>query len=121
MRRMTIVTGIVLTATLAGCGGGKEASGNVHEGPGGPDAVDLTMQDLQFSPDSLDLSAGSTVEVQLTNDGDQAHNFTIDDLDLSSGTIDPGKVVTVTFTVPTGTTQFVCTFHPGMDGQIVAA
>jgi nitrite reductase (NO-forming) len=121
MRRMTIVTAIVLAGMLAGCGGGTESSGDVHEGPGGPDAVDVAMQDLQFSPDSLDLSAGSTVEVELTNDGGQAHNFTIDDLDLSSGTIDPGKIVTVTFTVPDGTTQFVCTLHPGMDGQIVAA
>jgi nitrite reductase (NO-forming) len=116
---VTIV--IVLAGTLAACGGGgPETSGDVHQGPGGPDAVKVTMEDVRFGPDSLELPAGSTVEIELTNDGDQAHNFTIEDLDVSSGTVDPGEVVTVTFSVPDGTTTFVCTFHPGMDGEIVA-
>jgi plastocyanin len=120
MRRMTVLAALALVGALVACGGGSGPSGDVKSGPGGPDAVPLTMQDFQFSPASLRLAADSTVEVELTNDGDQAHNFTIDDLDLASGTIDPGEVVTVTFRVPTGTTTFQCTLHPGMDGQIVA-
>ena len=59
-----------------------------------------------------------TVEVR--NDGSNGHNFTIDELDLSTGTVEPGQVVTATLEVPDGTTEFRCTFHPGMRGEIVA-
>jgi plastocyanin len=39
---------------------------------------------------------------------------------MSTGTVEPGDAVTATLTVPAGTTAFYCTFHPGMDGEIVA-
>jgi plastocyanin len=78
------------------------------------------MIDQEFEPTQLELEAGSEVEIQVTNDGDQVHNFTIDDLDLSTGTMESGDVMIATFTVPEGTTEFHCTFHSGMDGEIVA-
>lgn len=45
----------------------------------------------------------------------------MDERDLSTGTIDPGEVVTATFTVPEEPVAFVCTFHPGMTGRLVPA
>jgi plastocyanin len=55
-----------------------------------------------------------------SNEGSFGHNLTIDELDRSTGTVEPGQVVTATFVVHDGTAKYHCTFHPGMDGEIVA-
>ena len=115
-RTPLIALAVVLVA-LTACS--RERSGDVQEGSGGPDAVQVTLNDDEFEPDVLQLDAGTEVTVEVRNDGSNGHNFTIDELDLSTGTVDPGQVVTATFEVPAGTTEFHCTFHPAMDGEIV--
>jgi plastocyanin len=105
---------------LAVVGCSRERSGEVITGPGGPDAIDVATEDSRFVPESLELEAGAEVEIEIRNDGAAQHNFVIDDLNLSTGTLSSGDVVTATLTVPDGTTAFHCTFHPGMDGEIVA-
>ncbi|HZD79623.1 MAG TPA: cupredoxin domain-containing protein [Actinomycetota bacterium] len=107
-----------LALGLVACGSSRGGSGQIHEGPGGPDAVKVVMEDSRFEPDPLRLPAGTKVTVGLTNEGDENHNFTIDALHLPTGTMASGDGVSATFTVPTGSTEFHCTFHPGMDGTI---
>jgi plastocyanin len=114
--RAAIVTLGVTLVTLAACA--RERSSEVHEGAAGSDAVELVLQDDAFVPDDLSLKAGTEVDVEVRNEG--RHNFTIDALDLSTGTVEPGEVVKATFVVPNGTTEYHCTFHPGMRGEIVA-
>ena len=109
---------LVTLVVLTGCA--RERSGDVHDGVAGPDAVEVVQEDDAFDPEALRLEAGSEVEVEVRNEGNDAHNFTIDALDLSTGTIEPGHVITATFEVPNGTTAYHCTFHPGMRGEIVA-
>jgi hypothetical protein len=58
------------------------------------------------------------VTVQITNDGEATHDFAIDDLDLSTGPMEPGTVMTAEFTVPDGTGTYRCTIHSGMGGEI---
>jgi plastocyanin len=99
----------------------RERSGDVHDGSAGSDAVEVTLHDDAFEPDVLHLDAGNEVSVEVRNEGGNGHNFTIDDLDLSTGTVEPGNVVTANFVVPEGTTTYHCTFHPGMSGEIVAS
>jgi plastocyanin len=117
-RAAVIVASLALVA-LTACS--RERSGDVHNGAGGPDAISVTLHDDEFAPDVLHLDAGTDVEVEVRNDGGNQHNFTIDDLDLSTGTVEPGNVVTASFTVPDGTTEYHCTFHPDMTGEIVPA
>ena len=114
----SIVTLAVTLVALTGCA--RERSGDVHEGAAGSDAVEVVLQDDAFVPDGLRLEAGTEVDVEVRNEGSNEHNFTIDALDLSTGTIEPGQVMTATFEVPNGMTEYHCTFHPGMRGQIVA-
>jgi len=112
---------IVLAVTvvaLTGCA--RERSGDVHQGSAGPDAVEVVQHDDAFEPEALHLEAGTEVDVEVRNQGSNGHNFTIDALDLSTGTIEPGQVMTATFVVPNGMTEYRCTFHPGMRGEIVA-
>ena len=113
----SIVTLAVTLVALTGCA--RERSGDVHEGPAGSDAVEVVLQDDAFVPGGLRLEAGTEVDVVVRNEGSNEHNFTIDALDLSSGTIEPGHVMTATLVVPNGTTEYHCTFHPDMRGQIV--
>ena len=114
----SVVTLAVSLVALTGCARGR--SGDVHEGAAGADAVEVVLQDDAFVPDDLRLEAGTEVDVEVRNDGSDGHNFTIESLDLSTGTIEPGHVMTATFVVPNGTTEYHCTFHPGMRGVIVA-
>jgi plastocyanin len=116
--RSSVVTLAVILVALTGCA--RERSGDVHEGAAGSGAVEVVLQDDAFVPDGLSLEAGTEVDVEVRNAGSDGHNFTIDALDLSTGTIEPGQVMTATFVVPNGTTGYHCTFHPGMRGEIVA-
>jgi plastocyanin len=116
-RIRTPAVGLVI-ALLALTACSRERSGDVRNGQAGPDAVEITMVDDGFTPDALRLEAGTEVTVEVRNEGSYGHNFTIDELDLSTGTVEPGEVMTATFLVPSGTTEYRCTFHPGMDGEI---
>ncbi len=103
---------------LTGCA--PERSGDVHEGSAGADAVEVVQRDDAFEPEALHLEAGIEVDIEVRNEGSNDHNFTIDALELSTGTIEPGNVMTATFVVPNGSTEYRCTFHPSMRGEIVA-
>lgn len=116
--RTSLVVVTVALVALTGCA--QERSGDVHEGPAGSDAVEIVQHDDAFEPGTLHLEAGTEVDVEVRNEGGDDHNFTIDALNLSTGTIEPRQVMTATFTVPSGTTEYHCTFHPGMHGEIVA-
>lgn len=114
----TLIVGLAIAlVALTACS--RERSGDVRDGEAGEGAVEIALQDDEFAPDVLELEAGTDVTVEVRNDGSYGHNFTIDALDLSTGTVEPGQVVTATFEVPDGTTGYHCTFHPGMDGEIV--
>ena len=115
--RTPIVGLVIALVALTACS--RERSGDVRDGEAGAHAVGVVVQDDEFGPDVLSLEAGTEVIVEVRNDGSYGHNFTIDELDLSTGTVEPGQVVTASFVVPDGTTGFHCTFHPGMDGEIV--
>jgi nitrite reductase (NO-forming) len=112
-------TVVVTLIVLTGCG--AEASGNVSAGPGGPGAVPVVAVDNRFEPERLDLPAGDEIEVEVTNEGGTTHDFTIEELDLSTGPIEPGEVATATLTVPGGEITFVCSLHGGMEGSVTGS
>ena len=119
LRSRTSIVGLaVALVAIAACS--RDRSGDVQEGPGGSNAVRVVLVDDEFAPDVLRSDEGAKVTVEVRNDGSYGHNFTIESMDLSTGTVEPGQVVTATFVVPNGTTEYRCTFHPGMDGEIVA-
>jgi plastocyanin len=118
-RLVAIGAAVGLIVVLAGCGAGEEASGDVHKGAAGAGAVRVVMQDDRFQPAVLRVPAGSPVTLEVRNDGQKNHNLTIAGLDVSTGPMHHGDVTTVRLTAPKGTTQFRCTWHQGMVGQIV--
>lgn len=113
------ITVTALGVALAACGNSSDPVGNVAAGPAAGDATSIEAADGDvFTPETLELPAGEEVTIQIANTDDRAHDFAIEAADLNTGTIEAGEVATATFTVPEGTTEFVCTFHGGMTGTI---
>ncbi len=106
---------------------------------GGGNSFNVTMTDFKFQPDTLNVSAGQTVTVNLKNSGSVQHTFTVMKTPISgsytsadagnifynSDVVQPGASKTVTFTAPStaGTYQIICTvqghFEAGMHGSLV--
>lgn len=108
--------------TDEGAGAGTpELSGAVNDrGSTTLDAgeLDLTAGDFFFEPTFVAVEGETTLTVQVTNEGDVAHTFTIGDQDIDV-TLDPGQSETVELTYGgEGTLTFVCRFHEaqGMQG-----
>lgn len=76
----------------------------------------VTIQNMQFSPGSMTIPAGTTVT--WTNRDSVAHTVTADTNLWDSGIIQPGQSVMMRFTSP-GTYSYHCRIHPQMRGQIV--
>jgi nitrite reductase (NO-forming) len=113
------ITVTALGVALAACGNSSDPVGNVASRPATGDAVKIQAVDGdRFTPATLDLPAGEEVTIEITNADDRAHDFAVEAAGLNTGTIQAGAVATATFTVPEGTTEFVCTFHRGMTGTI---
>ena len=114
-----ILTVTALGMALAACSNSSDPVGNVAAGSATGDAAKIQAVDGDhFTPKTLEMPAGEAVTIEITNADGRAHDFAIEAADLNTGTIQAGAVATATFTVPEGTTEFVCTFHRGMTGTI---
>jgi nitrite reductase (NO-forming) len=114
-----VITVTALGVALAACGNSSDPVGKVASGPATGDAAKIQAVDGdRFTPATLELPVGEQVTIEITNADDRAHDFAIEAANLNTGTIEAGAVATATFTVPEGTTEFVCTFHGGMTGTI---
>jgi plastocyanin len=116
---ITVITVTALGVALAACSNSSDPVGNVAAGSATGDAAKIQAADgNRFTPATLKLPAGEEVTIEITNTDDRAHDFAIEAAKLNTGTIAAGAVATAIFTVPKGTTEFVCTFHRGMTGTI---
>ena len=125
-RRAAVVAALPLLLLVACSGGSDEPAGaSSVTTTGAPDAqaatVDMTDK-LVFSPSTVNAKVG-TVTLTVTNSGLVPHNLHFDDDALGkTGTVDGKKSedLTVRFD-KAGTFDFVCSFHPGMDGKVVVS
>jgi plastocyanin len=121
---------VVAVLALAGtaCGGddGSEAGGGASAaasstdggggGGGGGGAGDqtVTIKDFTYDPSELTVDGSTTIEV--LNEDDAEHSFTLDD-DSVSQDVQPGESATVTID-PAASIGWHCEFHPDMTGTI---
>ncbi len=142
MRKLTIILAVV-GLVLAGCGddgststGSESGSGSGSESSGEApvqlegdvqnhgtkevaDGATLEMEqdDFYFGPTFVKTTAGATITVKLNNEGDVAHTFTIDALDIDVE-VAAGDSDEVEVTLPdTGATAFYCRFHKDSNGM----
>lgn len=84
-------------------------------GGGGATSAEIEAEDFAFSPDSVDVSAGS-VTLTVSNKDSTAHTFTLDD-GSSNTPLPPGSTEKITLDL-TQTVGFHCTIHPSMTGTL---
>ncbi|MEA2497422.1 MAG: hypothetical protein QOJ29_5333 [Thermoleophilaceae bacterium] len=73
------------------------------------------MYDNYFKPKTITGKAGSTVKIELKNEGKRDHNFKIDSQSSANADVAPGKNSTVSVKIPaSGSVQFYCEYHKGL-------
>ena len=112
---------LALSLTLAACGGGGgeqegPAAGSAGQTESAPSAVGpvIEMADLRFEPRELTVRRGETVTFR--NVGEVTHNAK--GKDFFARVVEPGGSYRRRFN-QTGSFDYVCTFHPGMEGTLV--
>lgn len=131
-----VVACFALIVVVAGCGGDDEGSTDTGGGatsapaetsgagggaaaPAGGKGKEVVMKDIKFSPATVNVKTGETVTWK--NDDSVGHDVTADDDSFSSGDaggIQPGQDYAHEF-AKAGTFKYVCTVHPGMEGDVV--
>lgn len=145
MRRgVVIVAGCVLLLAAAGCGsssssssggttteesgggGGQKTIAGVKANDHGTKAVEdngkteVELDDFYFEPTVLEGKPGQKVTLELKNEGQTEHTFTIDSQNVNKD-LGPGEEAEVDVTIPkSGVVSFYCEFHKssGMAGAL---
>jgi plastocyanin len=114
------------TTGSSGSGGGQKAIAGVQANDHGTKAVatsgktEVELGDYYFKPTVLEGTAGQKVTLELKNDGQVEHTFTIDAQGIDQD-LQPGDTAEVTVTIPkSGAVSFYCKFHKssGMAGAL---
>jgi plastocyanin len=135
---VVVIAGLCLVFAAAGCGGSSSSSGDESEGTtsttiGGAQVeshgtkdvssesgkVEIELYDNYFEPTILKGKPGQMVELELKNEGNAEHTFTIAEQSVNKE-IQPGDETETDVKFPAnGELKFVCTFHQG-EGMIGA-
>ena len=139
-----LVAAVAVALVTAACGGSDESSseGGGSESSGetmtingdtannhgsvdltGKDETEVELDDFYFGPTVITGDAGSTVKLELANESNNEHNFTLEDQGIDQD-VDAGEQVDVEVTIPdSGSVEFFCKYHKGsgMVGELTAA
>jgi plastocyanin len=80
--------------------------------------LEMTIEDFSYSPESIDAAAGTQIFVELANDGEQEHTFTIEELSIDEA-LQSGEDLDVTI-IPDeeGEYTIFCRNHDGMTATL---
>lgn len=136
MRRAMLVVGVLALVATA-CGGRQQGSpasptvpptappvqlqGQVNDHGtkdlGTATELSVKVDDFFFEPTFVKASPGATVTVELDNEGQAPHTFTVESLGVDE-TLQPGDRKEVQLTLPqSGVVNFICRFHVGLGMQ----
>jgi plastocyanin len=122
-------SGGTTTEASSGGGGGQKTIAGVNANDHGTKAVaakgktEVELDDFYFSPTVLQGKPGQKVTLELKNEGNTEHSFTIDSQGIDQE-LQPGDVAEVTVTIPkSGAVSFYCKFHKssGMAGALAVS
>jgi plastocyanin len=102
---------------------GEDANDHGSTDASGEDELKLEADDFYFSPTVITGAAGQSLTVEIENEGNAPHTFTIDDQGIDEQ-IEAGEDASVEVTFPdSGEVLFYCRFHQGqgMRGGLKAA
>lgn len=83
--------------------------------------IALTTRNFKFDPPRVTVNAGETVKFTIINQDNFAHNAVSQDGKLAYTVLPANQTTAIVWTAPTqkGTYTVICTWHPGMQFQIV--
>ena len=130
---------IALGIVLAGCGGSSESS-TAGEGEGQQSTIagvsandhgskdvsgetEVELDDYYFEPTVLEGKPGTQVTLELENEGEVEHNFSIESQGIDQD-VEAGETAKVTVRIPSsGEISFYCKYHKGegMAGALKAS
>ena len=121
---LPLVLLVALTLVAAACGGdeegasttlgGQKANGHGSQDVAGESELDLELDDFYFEPTVLTGNAGETLKLDLENEGDTEHNFSLTDQRIDQD-VEAGEKAEVSVTFPdSGTLVFFCKYHQDM-------
>jgi plastocyanin len=103
---------LTVTGEEAAAGGGAAAASTA------PNQASVSMQDLKFVEPEVSVAPGG--QVTWKNDGKAPHTATFDDVQLDTGTVQPGAEGRLTAPDKPGSYSYKCTIHPAaMRGVLV--
>jgi plastocyanin len=138
IKGVVVITALSLLFVAAGCGGSSKSSDESEEAPtsttimgtqvqshGTKDVstasgkVEIELYDNYFEPTILKGKPGQMVELELKNEGNATHSFTLAEQSVDKE-IQPGDETETDVKFPaSGELKFVCKFH-GAEGMIGA-
>ena len=132
MHTPLIVLLVTAALGLAACGGAETADDQPDDGNGGDGAAEtvhpavegapdvaLTAVDIDFQPDTLQLTAGEPTNVTVTNAGEAEHDFTLEEAGVHVN-VDPGTSETTAVTVDEpGVYKAICSVPGHTDAGMV--
>jgi plastocyanin len=96
-----------------GSGSSKKSTSNASTSSK-PGETEVEMYDDYFQPKTISGKPGSTVKVELKNEGQREHNFKIDG-QKADADVEPGEDSKVSVVIPkSGSVQFYCEYHKGL-------
>jgi plastocyanin len=119
-------SGTTTEESSGGGGGGQKTIAGVKANDHGKKAVEdngkteVELDDFYFEPTVLEGKPGEKVTLELKNEGQTEHSFTIDSQSIDED-IQPGDEAEVDVTIPkSGVVSFYCKFHKsqGMAGAL---
>ena len=120
---MRVVAAVTVGLIAVGCGGGDDNGASTDGGgakqtpSGAPESVTVTTSGDGFSPPTIEVAAGGSIEFS-NFDQSTKHTFTTDDgsIDVVAKT---NETVTIDLAdVEPGTYEFHCEIHPPMVGEL---
>jgi plastocyanin len=97
---------VTIAGTATDSHGTKDVSGETEK-------VEIELYDNYFEPTVLKGTPGQKVELELKNEGNAAHTFTISEQSVDAE-IQPGDETETDVTFPeSGELKFICRFHEG--------
>lgn len=117
-----LVLPLLALAAVAACGdddgaGPAETTASADTATDAPtdgpadEVIAVQAADFAFDKASISAPAGSTVEIDFSNDGQVTHTFTVDELGVDL-LLSGGESGTLQFTFPDESFEFYCRIHP---------
>lgn len=105
--------GMMDDGMMGGRGGRGDETKGTASGQG-----EVRITDFNYEPSVLEVTPRTVIK--WTNEDGAPHTATAQDDTFDTGRLDKGESDEITFDTP-GTYEYICTFHPYMEGRIVVS